>query len=133
MLARMAAHAQAVYPEECCGILLGRMEPSGVFVGRVLPCENAAPAADRRRRFTIEPQVVLDAIRSLGDGPEQLVGFYHSHPNRDAALSPTDMEFVRLWPETAWVVIPVLDGAPGTPRAWWLSSAEETIEEMRWV
>jgi proteasome lid subunit RPN8/RPN11 len=133
IVSALAAHAEAAYPEECCGLLTGRLEPGRVVVGSVLRCENVAPAADRRRRFEIEPIVVLDALRSLGEGPERLLGFYHSHPEKGAVLSPTDLEFVRLWPETVWLVVPVARGAAGGMRAWWLASGEESVKEMRWV
>jgi proteasome lid subunit RPN8/RPN11 len=129
----LMSHATETYPEECCGILTGRVEPFGLFVGSVVPCENVSPGGDRRRRFEIEPKVVLDTIRSLGGGPEQLLGFYHSHPDRDATLSATDLEFIRLWPETVWLVVPVAGGIAGSARAWWLRGSEEPVMEMRWV
>jgi proteasome lid subunit RPN8/RPN11 len=129
----LEVQARGAYPEECCGILTGRAEPSGLLVGSVLPCENVAPPADRRRRFEIDATVVLETIRSLGEGPDQLLGFYHSHPDREATLSPTDMEFVRLWPETVWLVIPVFAGDPRRARAWWPSGSPLTVMEMEWI
>ncbi len=34
------------------------------------------------------------------------------------------MEFIRLWPETVWVIVPVRGGTAGAPRGWWLEDAD---------
>lgn len=119
---RLLDHATGGYPLEVCGLLIGVGEEDGTAlrVTRTLPCPNVAPAAERRRRFAIEPRAVINVQRALRGTPERILGFYHSHPDAAAEPSATDMEYVRLWPETVWLIVPVARGAAGPPRAWWL-------------
>lgn len=119
----LRVHAADAYPEECCGILVGRRHVDAVLVHRELPCSNAVSGAERGSRFAIHPRALLDVIKGLRDTEESVVGFYHSHPDAAARLSTTDLTFVGLWPETVWLVLAV--GRDGTQeaRAWWLPSA----------
>lgn len=123
VLQRIRAQAAAAYPEECCGILVGKREPESIVVSRDVRCSNVAPGPDRRRRFEIHPRTLLNVVRDLRDSDEEVVGFYHSHPDSNAKLSPTDLTFVGLWPETAWLVISVGRKGAREQRAWWLPSA----------
>lgn len=118
---REAAHG---YPYESCGIVLGRRHEGSLAMTRTLATRNVAEAAERRRRFMIEPKVVLELQRRLRGTGESIIGFYHSHPDAEARPSPTDMTYFRLWPETMWLIVPVSGGQPGPPRAWWLDDAE---------
>lgn len=112
------------YPYESCGIVLGRRADSSLAVTRVLATPNEAEAAERRRRFIIEPKVVLELQRRLRGTGESIIGFYHSHPDAEARPSARDMTYFRLWPETVWLIVPVSGGEPGPPRAWWLEDAD---------
>ena len=120
VLARMRARALASYPEECCGLLVGERDGDAIVVRREIACPNAAAPTERRRRFFIEPGLLVDTLRSLRESGESLVGIYHSHPDAPAVPSATDLTFVELWPETVWLITPVAGGAVGPPRAWWL-------------
>jgi proteasome lid subunit RPN8/RPN11 len=64
--------------------------------------------------------------RELRKSGEQLIGFYHSHPDHPAVPSATDLEYFRLWPDTVWLIVPVNAGEPGGGRAWWLESSDST-------
>jgi proteasome lid subunit RPN8/RPN11 len=134
VLERLRAHATRAYPEECCGILVGQRTAeaadatSAVVVSRDIRCANTAQELDRRRRFEIDPRALIDTIRELRDGEEQIVGFYHSHPDADAELSSTDLTFVSLWPETVWLVLSVGQDGPRGERAWWLTPSPDSTE-----
>ena len=82
-LERMHAEAVAAADEECCGLLLGH---GGV--DEVRPAVNVA--ADRQRRFDIDPQALVDAHRAARNGGPGVVGYYHSHPNGPAVPSAAD-------------------------------------------
>ena len=71
-------------PEECCGILLGRE-------GLIEEGRSAANVAlDRRRRFEIDPQALIDAHRAARAGGPALIGYFHSHPAGPPGPSATD-------------------------------------------
>lgn len=116
VLDRIRNEAEEAYPEECCGFLAGiREEAAGAEGGAevtvrvldALPARNVAAREDRRRRFRIDPKVLLEVMKAFRDRTEDVVGFYHSHPDHPARLSPTDLEFARLWPRTVWLIVPV--------------------------
>ena len=114
---RLAAHARRAYPAECCGVLIGRRMGAVREVVRVLETENQA-ASDPGRRYTIDPQALLEAeFQSRAAGLEVL-GFYHSHPDHPAAPSPTD--HAEAWPHYGYVILSVVDGEVSDMRAWCL-------------
>lgn len=80
----MRTEAARAAPEECCGILLGR--PGTIEEAR--PARNVA--ADRTRRFEIDPQALVDAHRVARAGGPQVLGYYHSHPGGLTEPSATD-------------------------------------------
>jgi proteasome lid subunit RPN8/RPN11 len=92
---RMRREAERAAPEECCGLLLGR----GELVDEVHPAANVA--GERRRRFEIDPQALVDAHRAARGGGPEVVGYYHSHPSGPAAPSATDRAMAagddRVW------------------------------------
>lgn len=124
-------HAEKGYPQEACGLLIGRVDPDGVRVTRALPCPNVAEPSERERRFAIDPRVVLNVRRSLRGSSESIVGFFHSHPDHTAEPSALDREHIALWPETLWMIVPVAGGAPAEARVWWLDQSEDAeIREL---
>jgi proteasome lid subunit RPN8/RPN11 len=93
-LRRLQAEAAAAGDEECCGLLLGMHG-----IEEVRPALNVA--ADRRRRFEIDPQALIDAHRAARRGDPAVVGYYHSHPSDPARPSATDRAMAtgdgRVW------------------------------------
>lgn len=127
----LRGHAGRAFPHEACGLLVGRVEAEGVVVTRALPCPNQAPLEERHHRFSIDPRAVINVRRSLRGTPESIVGFYHSHTNGRAVPSPLDLEHIRLWPETVWLIVPEGGGDPDQPvRAWWLDAGEQEVREL---
>jgi proteasome lid subunit RPN8/RPN11 len=122
---RVLEHAAATYPYEGCGLLIGYVGEDGPRVTRALPCPNVAAPETRTHRFSIDPRAVLNVRKSLRGSQETVIGFFHSHPDAPAAPSVTDMEYIRLWPETVWLIVPVFAGDATQPRAWWLDDADE--------
>ncbi len=94
----LQAHAEAAYPEECVGALLGQLRDDVVVVSEVRPLDNEwAPLGgdefdrDRRTRYRVAPSVMLALIREEAETGVALVGFYHSHPDHEARPSQTDL------------------------------------------
>lgn len=124
------AHADRAYPHEACGLLIGRVEAEGVLVTRSVVCPNQAPVEDRHHRFAIDPRAVLNVRRTLRGTSESIVGFYHSHPDGRAVPSVLDLEHIRLWPETVWLIVPMIGDEAHPARAWWLDAGEEEVREL---
>ncbi len=94
------------YPEEACGLLVGRRQPGGpVEVAEAHVGANVAPGA-RDRRFEIDPALRFRLLRALSGRTETIVGHYHSHPDRPAAHD-REMAFE---PDLVWLITAIAAG-----------------------
>lgn len=83
-LAVMRAAAGAAHPREACGLLLG--QGSRICEARETGNIHPAPAT----HFEIDPQALIDAHRAARAGGLEVAGYFHSHPQGEAAPSATD-------------------------------------------
>ena len=112
VVGHIADAAEAAYPDECCGLLVGRAEATGDrLVTRVEASPNVAEG-NTRDSFLVDPKIQFDLMRELGDGPECIVGHYHSHPDHGAAPSERDRRSV-FYPDHVWVIVAVDGGRAG--------------------
>jgi proteasome lid subunit RPN8/RPN11 len=120
LLARIGEDLARAYPDEGCGVLLGRVCMDRREAIRVVPAENVWDG--RSDRYQIDPEILRELLTAEG-GAEGLrvLGFYHSHPDADPEPSATDRELA--WPWYHYVIWPVREGVAGVPRAWRLSES----------
>ncbi|HEX5758248.1 MAG TPA: M67 family metallopeptidase [Thermoanaerobaculia bacterium] len=131
-LATIERQAAEAYPEECCGVLLGRVTGERVEVDRVVPAANEREES-RGNRFVIGPETVLEAQRSARDAGLEIVGYYHSHPDHPARPSEFDRE--HAWPGLSYLIVAVTGGHASEVRSWRLADdraefSEEPIERQ---
>ena len=108
-------HCEAAYPEEACGALFGARRAGRVpLVARALPMRNSARRPGEGYR--IEPGELERACVAAGERAESLIGFYHSHPERTA--SPSGSDLTAAMPGTWYVILPVRNGRAGARKAW---------------
>jgi proteasome lid subunit RPN8/RPN11 len=96
------------YPEESCGILLGRRRGDGREVVEAVRCANVSAAA-RRDRYEIDAGAILRVQREARARGLEIVGFYHSHPDHAARPSSTDLADA-YWPACSYVITGVAAG-----------------------
>jgi proteasome lid subunit RPN8/RPN11 len=127
--ARIAAAAEAAYPEECCGLLVGRQRTDGVVeVTRVVESPNVAEGG-HRDSFEVDPRVRLAVMRETRSSGEEIIGHYHSHPDHPAAPSVRDRAMA-FEPELAWLIVAVVSGRVGAMAAFRLVEAEDAFREL---
>lgn len=105
---RIRGWAREAYPAEGCGLLLGAKQGRGrVMVERAMRAVNlAAPVA--RDRFEVDPGDHLRATLEARSEGLDVVGVWHSHPDRPAHPSQLDARgAVRGW---SHVIVSVLGG-----------------------
>ncbi len=125
----IAEAAEAAYPDECCGLLVGRAEASGDrLVTRAAASPNVAEE-NTRDSFLVDPKVQFDLMRELGDGPESIVGHYHSHPDHPARPSDHDLQSV-FYPDHVWVIVAVDEGRAGEVVAYSFDEKSERFREI---
>ena len=127
-------HGQREYPNECCGVMLGKANGAWKEVTEVVPLQNLRhdprraqellPVEDteretERNRFLIDP---LDQLRVEKDARARgldVLGYYHSHPDHPARPSNYDRE--HAWPWYSYVILSVDRGTPRDLTCWVLS------------
>ena len=110
-LKMMEEHALQSYPCECCGMLFGNKETDGSFKvkgiknvrNRIL--DRAFQKGDADKSFEISPLEIFKSETEYKDKGLELIGFYHSHPDKKAVLSEKDKK--GMVPEQAYVIISV--------------------------
>jgi proteasome lid subunit RPN8/RPN11 len=86
----LRAHGEETYPNECCGVLLGRNEPGvGNSVSLIVRAGNTRTDS-AHNRYQIAPQELVKIQRQGRGLGLDIVGFYHSHPDHPAQWSKTD-------------------------------------------
>ena len=98
----MVAHAREDLPNECCGMIAGR---DGEATG-VIPVENAAASP---LRYEMDSQGQFNALKSIEEGGDELLGIYHSHTKSAAYPSQTDVNQAVAWPEQVYVIVSLAD------------------------
>ncbi len=121
-------HAEATYPDECCGVILGNQEPGQRVVTKLIEIENEWDADERRRRFLITPDQYMQAERAARDLGLDILGFYHSHPNAPARPSEFDQEHAIPW--YVYPIVSVKDGKATEMNGWQLRDDRSGYEPV---
>ena len=82
----MIAQAYDCYPEEACGLLIGR--PGSSNVVRFVACANTTQSG---KVYTIEPKAMLRAEREAEAEGMEIIGVMHSHTHTEPYPSQTDV------------------------------------------
>ncbi|MGI0078423.1 MAG: M67 family metallopeptidase [Nitrososphaerales archaeon] len=133
LLTEIHSHASSTYPEECCGLMIGRLEGVTKRVNSLKRMKNMYAPAERYHRYAIDPMEYLKAENEIESTGEEIVGIYHSHPNAPAKPSFFDQSYG--WPTLSYVVVEVREGKPVSTASWVLKDdrSEFLQEEMRVV
>lgn len=111
LLDQLRTHGEETYPHECCGVLLGHadLEKNSRSVTLAVRCGNTRSDSPHNR-YHIDPRELI-AAQKLGRGRgEDIVGFYHSHPDHPAQWSQTDLAEAH-WIGCSYVITSVNKGA----------------------
>lgn len=93
----MVEQARKELPRECCGLLGGLDEN----IDRRIGCRNALAS---ERAFSVEPEELIAAFRTLRQEGRRLLGIYHSHPTGEGEPSLSDFS-EHLYPEAlCWII-----------------------------
>ncbi|MGB3491597.1 MAG: M67 family metallopeptidase [Elainellaceae cyanobacterium] len=145
-------HAEEIYPEECCGILLGRVvQASDSSVGdqtlsterevaEVWQTQNtwdesteaeietvvgdaANQSLTRSRRYWIDPRELMEAQRYGRDRQLDIIGIYHSHPDHPAM--PSECDRVMAWQQYSYMIVSVQHGQAKHVLSWVLNEQNQ--------
>ena len=78
---QMARDAEACYPRECCGVVIGRAVGERKVVTEIAPVRNVQPEAVRDY-FQMDPKQSMEIENRVAKADEvEVLGYYHSHPD----------------------------------------------------
>lgn len=108
-LAAMIQEAEAAYPAECCGLLLGLPGETGWHIAAARAMHNVS--TNPTKGFEFDPREQLRVYREADNFGEEIVGHYHSHPNARKGPSPTDLNLARDRSDRGlWLILAVSEG-----------------------
>ena len=116
------AHGVETYPNECCGALIGA---DGV-VQHVAPLANTTEEG-ARRRFLVRPSDYKLVEEEATRLKQELLGFYHSHPDHPARPSQYDLD--HAFPFFWYVIVSVQEGQPRDMTVWQLADDRSQFRE----
>jgi proteasome lid subunit RPN8/RPN11 len=128
VLSDLVEQARREAPNECCGLLAGRIAAGPPPLGLVevrYPLINALASP---RRYESEPRSLFDADRDIRGRGLLILAVYHSHPTSPAVPSRTDLER-NYSPEVVNLIVSLLSEPPEV-RCWWLT--EHDYREAEW-
>ena len=130
--AAITQHGERGYPNEICGILLGKDADTRRVVRAVLPVENTFEAGEQYHRFLIGPDDMFRAEREARRQRLDVLGVYHSHPNEAARPSAYDRDHA-AWTTWSYIIVSVREGQAAEMRAWTLHEDRSGFDEVELV
>lgn len=104
-LSAIQAHGEEGYPYEICGVLIAAKGEGYVTETRRIRNTVMDRAHDRYEMDALEH---IRAQRETDDAGQEIVGYYHSHPDHPARPSVFDAE--RSWAGMVYLIISVEKG-----------------------
>ena len=120
-------HGEETYPHECCGVLLGRVEDDGTRIVTAR-CGNTRTDSPQNR-YNIDPRELVRIQREGRERGEDIVGFYHSHPDHPARWSQTDLAEAH-WFGCSYVITSVEKGKAAITNSFELSGSDEADKQL---
>jgi proteasome lid subunit RPN8/RPN11 len=127
--ASLRQHGEETYPYECCGVLLGRFEDDGTkTVTHVIRCGNTREDSPHNR-YNIDPKELIPIQKEGRERGEDIVGFYHSHPDHPAQWSSTDLADAH-WLGCSYVITSVQKGKAAITNSFELAGSDEADKKL---
>jgi proteasome lid subunit RPN8/RPN11 len=126
--AAIRRHGEETYPHECCGVLLGQMGEGARVVTSAVRCGNTRNDSPHNR-YHIDPKELVRIQREGRERGEDVVGFYHSHPDHPARWSQTDFAEAH-WIGCSYVITSVEKGKAAITNSFELLGNDESDKKF---
>ena len=104
---QMTLAAMQAYPHECCGILIGKNEDGCVVITDSREATNQADKEKIERHFEIDSMFLYQVEREIEGSGNEVVGFYHSHP--DCKAIPSEEDTKNMIPGLVYIILSVTE------------------------
>ena len=126
--ASLRQHGEETYPHECCGVLLGQMDEYGTRTVTSIARAGNTRTDSAHNRYNIDPKELIRIQREGRERGEDIIGFYHSHPDHPAQWSQTDFAEAH-WFSCSYVITSVQKGKAVLTNSFELTGTDE-IDKM---
>ena len=127
--AEIRRQCEGAYPLEACGAIFGRgdgsVEPWSVLGIRSAPNQHGD---DQRRRYQVPPEFQLQAERDALARGQDVIGYFHSHPDHPA--QPSEYDRAHAWFGYVYAICSVAKGAAQDLNAFTLDSAGGAFQSV---
>lgn len=137
-LQQIKHHAESTYPEECCGLLLGKFTSEGSILIEVRETENSwtdeigkelfTQTRGKQDRFFIAPKVLFQVQKEVRERNCSIIGVYHSHPDHLAIPSKMDQDIA--WLEYSYIIVALENGKATDINCWKLDEQHQFQSEV---
>ncbi len=121
-------HGEETYPHECCGVLLGQIDTDVRIVTSIAHAGNTRTDS-AHNRYNIDPKDLIRIQREGRARAEDVVGFYHSHPDHPARWSTTDLAEAH-WFSCSYVITSVENGNAALTNSFVLGGSDESDKKF---
>jgi len=122
-------HGEETYPHECCGVLLGGFEDDGTRTVTSTARAGNTRTDSAHNRYNIDPRELVRIQREARDRGEDILGFYHSHPDHPAHWSSTDLAEAH-WFGCSYVITSVEKGKAVLTNSFELTGLDESDKQL---
>jgi len=122
-------HGEETYPHECCGVLLGHVDDNSSRIVTSTARAGNTRTDSPQNRYNIDPR---ELIRIQSEGRkrgEDIIGFYHSHPDHPAQWSKTDLAEAH-WFGCSYVITSVEKGRAAITNSFELAGSDESDKQL---
>src|SRR6202158_3083582 len=127
--ASIRRHGEETYPHECCGVLLGQMDEEGIRTVTSVARAGNTRTDSAHNRYNIDPKELIRIQREGREHGEDIIGFYHSHPDHSAQWSQTDLAEAH-WFSCSYVITSVEKGKAVLTNAFELAGSDENDKKL---
>jgi proteasome lid subunit RPN8/RPN11 len=122
-------HGEETYPHECCGVLLGQIDDDGVRTVTSVARAGNTRTDSAHNRYNIDPKDLIRIQREGRGRGEDIIGFYHSHPDHPAQRSSTDLAEAH-WFGCSYVITSVEKGKAVLTNSFELTGMDENDKKL---
>jgi len=127
--AALRSLASAAYPNEGCGVMVGRLTAAGVVEVESVVAGRNRNLERARDRYDLDPDDIVRADREARARGLDVVGFWHSHPDHPAWPSQFDTD--RAWVDYAYVICATTSEGTGDVNAFTLDGEGGAFLQVR--
>ena len=122
LLSQIHQHLEAGYPNEACGVMLGK---NGIITEIARADNERTDSA--RNRYLIDPLVYRKIERDADRRAVQVLGIYHSHP--DVPARPSQFDLDNAWPNLDYLIVSVVKGKAIEFHCWRLRDDRSAFDQ----